>query len=381
MIFFTFLIFTRYNLNLLFLLFILLDDSDLNLDISKDFENAKPISDAALSLVWAGARCTYGVNNGKVLYELQITSKNKFFNNFPDEKSIFELRCGFSTTSSNLQLGENALSFAYGSDGKKSLNKDFSDYGTPFGLNDILGVYLNLESNPCTIEYTVNGKSQGIAFEFEKSVLNNEALFPHILSKNIGFHVNFGQIDGNMLKYVVKKKNVFKTVNFTDDKISDAESKNAINDTDHNNETVEDKVNEKDIVQVTELKQTNDNEISESIDQDNILVTDLLEGFEYINTINPEVLISGPRRPDSRKECEVYMMIGLPGAGKTYWAENHAKENVSQHFNILGTNSLLERMTVYNALICLLYKSKVNISIYRFSASLVKSVMLEDGND
>ena len=40
------------------------------------------------------------------------------------------------------------------------------------------------------------------------------------------------------------------------------------------------------------------------------------------------------------------MMIGLPGAGKTYWAEKFAKENADKNYNILGTNNLIEKMKV-----------------------------------
>ena len=40
------------------------------------------------------------------------------------------------------------------------------------------------------------------------------------------------------------------------------------------------------------------------------------------------------------------MMIGLPGAGKTYWAEKLRKENPEKNFNILGTNNLIEKMKI-----------------------------------
>jgi GTPase SAR1 family protein len=40
------------------------------------------------------------------------------------------------------------------------------------------------------------------------------------------------------------------------------------------------------------------------------------------------------------------MMIGLPGAGKTFWAEKYAKENPDKNYNILGTNNLIEKMKV-----------------------------------
>ena len=40
------------------------------------------------------------------------------------------------------------------------------------------------------------------------------------------------------------------------------------------------------------------------------------------------------------------MMIGLPGAGKTHWAEKLKKENPEKNFNILGTNNLIEKMKI-----------------------------------
>ena len=57
-------------------------------------------------------------------------------------------------------------------------------------------------------------------------------------------------------------------------------------------------------------------------------------------------LIRGPVAPKSRAESQVLMMIGLPGAGKTYWAEKFAKENEADSWNILGTNNLIEKMKV-----------------------------------
>ncbi len=39
-------------------------------------------------------------------------------------------------------------------------------------------------------------------------------------------------------------------------------------------------------------------------------------------------------------------MIGLPGAGKTYWAENYARQRPDKRYNVLGTNSLIDRMKV-----------------------------------
>lgn len=40
------------------------------------------------------------------------------------------------------------------------------------------------------------------------------------------------------------------------------------------------------------------------------------------------------------------MMVGLPGAGKTVWAEKHAKANPEKKFNVLGTNNIIDKMKV-----------------------------------
>lgn len=50
-----------------------------------------------------------------------------------------------------------------------------------------------MESDPITIAFTVNGENQGVAFQIPKDDLEGEALFPHIITKNMSFDVNFGQ--------------------------------------------------------------------------------------------------------------------------------------------------------------------------------------------
>ena len=70
-------------------------------------------------------------------------------------------------------------------------------------------------------------------------------------------------------------------------------------------------------------------------------------GFTPIGQLDTlDGLTQGRRPPASREECEILMMIGLPGAGKTYWAEQHKRNNREKNFNILGTNNLIDKMRV-----------------------------------
>ena len=130
-----------------------------------------------------------------------------------------------------------------------------------------------MTSNPHSIGYTVNGISQGVAFWVKKTELNGQALFPHVLTKNQNFTVNFGQLPSPLKP--------------------------------------------------------------------------LMANFLPIGQIDASnSLVRGPIAPSLKQECEVLMMIGLPGAGKTFWAENYRQSYPSKCYNILGTNNLIDRMKV-----------------------------------
>ncbi len=59
-------------------------------------------------------------------------------------------------------------------------NSKFEDFGATFAKDDVIGAYVDLESDPIQISFTKNGESQGTAFEVAKSELEGKALFPHI---------------------------------------------------------------------------------------------------------------------------------------------------------------------------------------------------------
>lgn len=71
-----------------------------------------------------------------------------------------------------------------------------------------------------------------------------------------------------------------------------------------------------------------------------------LPGYIFIGLAEKEALVAGPVRPESRKECEVIMMIGLSGAGKTKWVNDWVAANTDKRYVVLGASALIARMKV-----------------------------------
>lgn len=89
--------------------------------------------------------------------------------------------------------GENDSSWCYSSaDGQMVHNTTFEEYGEKFNKNDIIGAFLDLDGDEISMTFTKNGEDQGDAFQIPKEKLSGRGLFPHIMSRNIKFEVNFG---------------------------------------------------------------------------------------------------------------------------------------------------------------------------------------------
>ena len=51
-------------------------------------------------------------------------------------------------------------------------------------------------------------------------------------------------------------------------------------------------------------------------------------------------------RIGKREDCEMIMLMGLPGCGKTTWTEKHVSEHPEKRYNVIGTTRLEDRMNV-----------------------------------
>ena len=59
-----------------------------------------------------------------------------------------------------------------------------------------------------------------------------------------------------------------------------------------------------------------------------------------------ESLIPPHFRIEKRDECEMVMLIGLPGCGKTTWVNKFIGENPDKKYDVIGTATLIEKMKV-----------------------------------
>jgi len=166
-------------------------NSDLNLRITEDFMSGIPFSRDGWGYCYAGARATCGFTSGKIWYEVKYLDNMEV--KVEKEPTTFDLRVGWSTNCSTLMLGEDNLSWCYSSaEGKMAHMRTFEEYGEKFEKGDVIGAFIDFTQEEINVTFTKNGEDQGDAFQISKADVDNKALFPHIMARNVKFEVNFG---------------------------------------------------------------------------------------------------------------------------------------------------------------------------------------------
>ncbi|XP_037954701.1 uncharacterized protein LOC119684676 isoform X1 [Teleopsis dalmanni] len=162
------------------------------------FTANRPMKKVNYSLGWFGAISEISITQGQCTFKVLVTENEKmmsgnaigmFLNEMP---SINGFRIGFSLASTERLLGETNTSFAYCESGRLANNSKYSEYGKPFGINDVIECTLDMNVNPCTIKFVLNGFNLGEAFAFVKNeVICEYGLVAHIVSRSYEFHVVF----------------------------------------------------------------------------------------------------------------------------------------------------------------------------------------------
>ncbi|XP_054872722.1 heterogeneous nuclear ribonucleoprotein U-like protein 2 isoform X2 [Amphiprion ocellaris] len=67
-------------------------------------------------------------------------------------------------------------------------------------------------------------------------------------------------------------------------------------------------------------------------------------GFTPLAVLRADQRVRSTSAPSCRAQCEVVLMVGLPGSGKTLWARTHMKQHPEKQYKLLGTEELLACM-------------------------------------
>ena len=157
-------------------------------DSSIVFSEGNLKADNTNASLWAGTYTNWGLSSGKWYWETVIVEGD----------STADFRIGIQQFDGSTPVDWDAVSpqnysgsiFYYGDNGNKRVNGSSSVYGSSYGINDILGVALDMDAE--TVTFYKNGVSQGV---LNLSLTGNDGktVTPAYAHYIPAFVANFGQ--------------------------------------------------------------------------------------------------------------------------------------------------------------------------------------------
>ena len=77
---------------------------------------------------------------------------------------------------------------------------------------------------------------------------------------------------------------------------------------------------------------------------------------------------------------QMIMMVGLPGSGKTTWCLNQCKETPEKRYNVIGSDTLIDKMKVMGLPRKRNYHGRWDVLISKATSSLNKLFQIGEGS-
>ncbi|CAF0860253.1 unnamed protein product [Adineta steineri] len=170
--------------------------------VKQDCLRGESMTENGLCSLWSGIRATYGMNQGRIAYQIKIR-RHVHCPELLNNEIPFGIRIGWSVDGNKFCLGKQSLSYGYEQSGKFWTKNQFGWYGEQYSIGDIITCYADFESEPGNVllSFAKNDLNFNLAYRINYKDLYFRPLFPHIFIKNLSFQVNFGQLN---IKYPLR---------------------------------------------------------------------------------------------------------------------------------------------------------------------------------